>query len=809
MEKAPKSVLLGTGIFSFSVLLLEFCLTRIFAVTIWYYFGFFVISLALMGTVLAAVACLLYNNFFGNNYKKYIFLFSLLFSISTPLSLAFHLHFNFSEYYIVNFQFYIILALQSLFFLFCFFSAGMCICIIFFRYVHQIGKIYFCDLLGASLASLLFIPLINTFSPLAMCFLISSLACIAGLLIIKNTNYKKLKLCISLTALITLTLFFVNDRLHLLRINFVKDYSQSKLQKKEKDIIFEKWSPVSRITVTAPRETKGNYMPKLNAKDKYEYMKISNNSGAPTSLFRFDENFMKTKGKHNINTFQIVHLIKQKADMLVIGVGGGIDVLWGLYFDQKSITAVEINPLMTYLVKKKYKNYIGRIFENPKVSLHTQDGRNFVAGTSRKYDIIQISMTDSWTGIGGGFIFNENYLFTKEAIHDYISHLNKDGILSMVRYYSYDETLRLTNTIVESLQEKNIKNIHKRIIVVRNQSPAKSYRQYGTILVKNGVFSPKEVDKIAAERFNYRGNIVYAPYINSQNLEQSQYASLFHNLINQQHSKQTHDEIISTYPRNISSTSDDKPFFFYMAKPKNIFQIYKPEHTARRLAMPILYGIFIIQFVLSILIILFPLLLSSKFNIPKSLYSFQNLLYFAAIGMGYMLVEMSLIHRFTMFLGHPTYSFLIVLTTLLFSSSIGSLISGRGDFRKRLIYLYLALGIIVLFGTVYTLFVIDLLNSLLWLKKIYHILLTIVIVGSLGIFMGMCFPIGMQIAVKINKRLVPWGWGINGMFSVFATTLSFILALNFGFKVTMLSGILCYFAALLLVLNFKHSHVNS
>lgn len=797
MRHVPKSILAGVGLIALSALLLEVNLTRIFSVTLWYYFGFLAISLALLGTAAAGVFCYaLPDRLAGEDYASYLTAFALLFGSATPLAISFHLHADLSGYSVSDVGFYSVLGFELLILFAAFFCAGMCITIALFRYGAQIGTVYFSDLVGASLGSLLVVPLLYHFSAPAITFAVSMGACAAAWLFARGLKTSQLRTLSAVMAALFLVLFLSNDRLGLLKVVSVKSYSIASAQMREDNKVYEKWSPISRVAVFAP--SRGNPDAQL-----YQSMQVTNDAGAPTLLHEFDGDFSKLDYVSR-DSRQLVHHLKPGADILIIGSGGGMDVLAALLFAQKRITAVEINPVIIELVSRVYAGFIGHIFEDPRVTLHLAEGRNFVAGSPNLYDAIQITMIDSWTAAASGaYMFNENSLYTIEAIEDYVGHLKPDGILSITRYYDYDEALRLTNMLIQYLVQKGVNDVDNRLIVA--VEPRRRYRR-ATVLLKNGVFTPDETSITLATAKQGPFSVVYAPHVGDPDLEASDYAQLFRLLINPQaHGLSDRTELITAYPKNLAPPTDNRPFFFFMRYFRDSFRSDPRDHAARRLALPLLYGMFLSFGFLGLLTIFLPLYLSQNVAIRKAPYRLRSLTYFVGLGVGYILIEISLIQRLTIFLGHPTYSFVLVLTSLLFSSGLGSFASGvwaRTPAPRKLLVVLAGILVIVLF---YVLFVYDSFTHLMWLEKPLRILTAVLIIFPPGFLMGMCFPMGMQIVRQFHEHLVPWGWGVNGAFSVFASILSLVLALNFGFKAMMSVGLAFYALAFVIIFSLRQT----
>jgi predicted membrane-bound spermidine synthase len=797
MKDMPKSLLAGVGFIALATLLLEVNITRIFSVTLWYYFGFLAISLALLGIAAAGVLCYVFaKRLIGHNYAKHLIRFSVLFALFTPLAIYFHLNMDLSRFSLFSTGFYLILGVQLLLLFISFFLAAMCITIALFRYSAKISTIYFSDLVGASLGCLIVVPLLFHFSAPSITFVASIFACLAALAFSIELKLRWVKVLVGVLAVIFIALLLTNDRWGLLKVVTIKSYSADTPQEREINKVFEKWSPVSRVAVFAPRN-------KTYEDQKYQTMRVTNDAGAPTLLYRFDGDYSKV-GYLKADSRQIVHHLKPNADVLIIGSGGGVDVFSSLLFNPKKITSVEINPVIGKLVTEIYADYIGRIFEDPRVTLHINEGRNFVAGSKDLYDIIQITMIDSWAAAASGaYLFNENTLYTYEAVRDYYTHLKEDGVLSITRYFYWDEALRLSNIFIQYLIDNGVDDIEKRLIVVVESE--RKYRR-ATVLLKKGVFIPDEISAAVNTAKQYGYSVVYAPQTSKENLDSSANSNTFRTLIDPKaYSQKSREDFIKSYPKNINPPTDNRPFFFFMRYFRDIFRSDPEDHAARRIALPLLYGMFISFGVIGILTIFLPLYLSRSAEIRRIQYRLHSLIYFVGLGIGFMLIEISLIQRLTVFLGHPTYSFVVVLATLLLSSGIGSMVSGiwapGSAPRKLLTVLVIILGIIL----IYILFLYDSFTAFMWLSKPVRILISVVLIIPPGFFMGMCFPMGIQIVRKFHEHLVPWAWGVNGAFSVFASIFSLVIALNFGFKAMMGVGLAFYGVAYIVTYTLRKS----
>lgn len=777
--------MIGVGLIALCTLFFEVTLTRIFAVTLWYHFGFLAISLALLGTAASAVACFLWpEQLAGEGHLRVMSGAALGFAVLAPFSVAFHISVRLPPHDQLM-AFFLSFGAQLTLLFAAFFCAGLCISVALFRYASRVGTVYFFDLIGAALGSLLVVPLLYELSGLALVFLVSTGAAAAAATLAGPRSRRRRVGAVLAVACVGLAL--VNDSAGILEIHTIKSYGKGTVQAEEDDIVFEKWSPVARVVVHEPRKSKRSGL---------TLMKVTNNGGAPTTLWEFGGDYSKA-GYTTKDSRQVAHALKRDADVLVIGSAGGADVLAALAADQSSVTAVEINPVTAELVTEHYADYIGNIFTDPRVTLHVQEGRNFVAGSPDTYDLIQITMIDSWGGAAAGaYVFNENNLYTLEAVDDYVSHLKPDGILAMTRYYKWDEALRLLNTFATYLHGQGLHDVRRRVAVVLERS--KRYRR-ATILLKNGVFTDVEVEALAARTERSNATLLYAPGVADDELHPGKTAERFRTIVAADDDERR--RIVAEHRRNIAPSTDDQPFFFFNARLADVLDPNPKDHPARRLALPMLYGMVATLLVLALTTIILPLYLRAGTAIARAPFRNSSLLYFAMLGVGFMLVEISLIQRLTVFLGHPIWSFVVVLATMLAFGGLGSFYSNRWGASPR--HLVGVLATIVGVMLVYVALVYDAFIGLMWLGKASRIALAVAATAPPAFAMGMCFPMGVQIVRGFHPTLIPWGWGINGAFSVFASVASIVIALNAGFKAALATGALCYAIALGVALVWK------
>jgi hypothetical protein len=334
-DQPARGIALGVGLTALATLLFEVLLTRIFAVTLWYHFGFLAISLALLGTATAAVLCYAYpERFIGERYRENLCASAFGFGVAAPVAVSVHLRSPIPAQ-AQALAFYLVFALQLLLLFLAFTLAGLCIAIALFRFARRINTVYAFDLVGAALGSLLVVPLLYRVSAPAAVFVVSAGACLAAASFARSLGNRRLDLTLLAAALVSASLAVTNDRLGLLAVVHVKSYAPGALQEPERTKVFEKWSPVSRVAVHEPEILR----------DGTEVMVLTADGGAPTFLRRFDDRDPARLAALDRDSRQAVHALRSGGKVLVIGSAGGTDVLAALRAGQREVTAVEINPV--------------------------------------------------------------------------------------------------------------------------------------------------------------------------------------------------------------------------------------------------------------------------------------------------------------------------------------------------------------------------------------------------------------------------------------------------------------------------------
>jgi len=549
------------------------------------------------------------------------------------------------------------------------------------------------------------------------------------------------------------------------------------------------WNSISRVAV----------YPRADIKN---ILTMQIDGSACTQILKFDGNLQSMRFLKSQIFFVSYHL-KKNADILIIGPGGGSDVLAALAFGNSGITGVEINPIMIDMVNNKFGEFTNRLYQRPDVNIIVDEGRSFIQRSNEKYDIILGSLVDTWAATtSGAFALSENNLYTTEAFIDYLNHLNEDGILSFTRYILKPprQTIRLVSLALAASKKLNITNPENNLAII-------AQNELANFIFKKSPFTQNELLTIKRICIKNGFKVIYLPKFNMQKIENknliydSNVNKLFYWVINHPDK----EALYKQYPFDISPPTDDKPFFFFTVKPKDAFQFknitnkiygYQP---IRPLDLPILMLIIllIIAIVFTAGFILLPLIIKKSSSLSDLKKNSTMLLYFACLGAGFIIVEVSLMQKFILFLGHPVYSTTVILFSLLVFCGIGSRITNYFHLEKLKKYIIAIIVGIALILFIYNYLLTPLFHSLLGINLLGRISMAVILLMPLGLLMGMPFPIGIKIVDKKANKMIPWVWGVNGSTSVLGSIVAVILAISSGFSFALLTALCIYLGALI------------
>ncbi len=485
--------------------------------------------------------------------------------------------------------------------------------------------------------------------------------------------------------------------------------------------------------------------------------------------------------------------------VLVLGAGGGADILQAQYHGVPSIDAVELNPQLSDLVRNRYAAYAGNVFGNTETRLYNDEIRGFVRKSKQQYDLIQLALTDGFNGSTAGvYALSESYLYTVEALQDYILRLAPDGCLAITRWVKMPprDTLKLFATAVEGLRGLGIKEVEKRLVLIRSW-------QTSTLLIKYGQFTKS--DLLAIQNFCKARSfdIAYLPGVEKKqvNLHNILPRPLFYLAAQSLLGKQA-DKFIDDYKFNIKPATDDQPFFHHFFKWSSFPEILRLRQQGSAPLLESGYLVLVVTLavacMVSVVLILLPLSFIQKKTVLQSyeIRKIHVLFYFFLIGAAFLFIEMAFLQKFILFLHHPVFAISTGLASFLVFAGLGSYwsqtVSNMFTVKKGMKLVVVSLGG---FCVLY-MFVLDYLFTYFGDSSLsLRIAVSVALIAPLATLMGMPFPLYLKKLVDGAEQFVPWAWGINGCASVISATLATFLAIQFGFNLLILTAVFLYLSA--------------
>ena len=788
MQQTGFRTYLGVFLIALSMLMLEVALTRIFSLILFYHFAVLSISLALFGSAAAGVMIYLFPVYFRKEKAETMLtLLSLVYSISVVVSFVIFLQIP-AGYWDVSFGNFLTLSLAYVVLAFPFFFGGLCLSLILKILASKVSLVYFADLIGAALGCLLALWFLNLLGGPGTVFAVAVVGALASLAF-GFGRQSRLRYANLAWLIVSITILILNAQFDIYKIKFVKGELESAT-------LYEGWNSFSRVAVFPENKGAGDVFG-WGLSHKFEYdnpgwMRLTIDAMAETPIVHFNGDW-ESISFLKYDASALVYYLRDNAKVFVIGPGGGRDVLTALMFDAYHIDGVELNPLIIKAVRHNFADYAGYIYDDPRVHIYADDGRNFLAKSSERYDVLQASAVDTWAATAAGaFALSENTLYTQEAFQMYRQHLTPDGILAFSRFVypgdRYGEALRLTSLALAAWQAEGIQDPSQYLMLVGNLNDVED-EGYVSLLLKNSPFTLEEVEKVEAVSQEMGFEVLYAPFDRG------------HGLIHELVTAPDYQAFWENYSLDIAPPTDDRPFFFQMLKLSDIprlglWKIFGSEEKLRVVPIATLGVLLALVTFMVLVFVLGPMWLYKRRAVKNIKRSPLFLLYYACLGIGFMLIEVGLIQKFVLFLGHPTYALAVVLSSLLLSSGLGSFATRQvvPEHAAR-VSSRIGLGLIFLLP-LYILFLPNLQSNFMVLNQPLKIIISISGLLPIGLLMGTFFPLGIKLAIVHQaETAIPWYWAVNGAASVFASVFAIAVGLQFGITAELIGGWFIYMVA--------------
>ena len=777
-ETSPeRSLLAGVAISSFAALLLELALTRLFSVVLFYHFAFLAISIALLGLGSGGVFAYLGKSWLVRfSTRTLLSCLCVINAATVPVVLEIVLHVPVS----LSLSRVNLLRLTAIYLASAvpFFVTGLEFSILFARESRHISRLYGADLLGGALACLGVVPLLNFLGGPNTILFAGAMAAIGGAVWTADQRLRKITLGLAEVLLIVIA---ANYSGRLIDVVYAKGIFRDKAW-----VEFARWNAISRVEVDRVGPAKA----------------VVIDADASTYIMNADPKLWQgTVWQHNLMSAPaaLANVLRPHGEYAIIGPGGGVDVLRAVANGSPSVTGIEINPIIANTVMRgRYADYSHHLYERPEVHIHVTDGRSFVRNAKQNFDVVQMTLVDTWASTAAGaFALSENSLYTVEAFQEYFSHLKPDGMVAITRWEFRQprEALRVVSVATQALHELGVQNSARNFIVV-SEGDLDEDGIPVVVLAKKSAFTREEEAQV-------RSHLADNPALVALYLPSDARENAFSALI----ARNDPYAFAREYPYNVAPVKDNAPFFFFTLK---LDQILHREDLSEgidwkvNLGVVVLAMVLVISFVAVLAFLVIPLAVRGGRSHERPV----RLLYFVAVGLGYILVEIAFIQRFVLFLGHPTYALTVVVFLLLLSSGAGSLASRKWFVRTGRAWLPLAFITSVLL--LYVFILPRLLNALVGLPFAAKLLSSAILLVPLGFAMGMPFPTGLRALASIpvpefpraeksecQENSVEWAWAMNAGSSVLGSVLAMVIAIQFGLNATLACGAGAYLMAIL------------
>ncbi len=785
---------------SFSTIALELTLTRIFSVTMYYHFAFMVVSIAMLGLSVSGVAIYLLPRLFQDRRTPALAaVFMLLFAglsllalktaLDNPISLT-HWRENIGRLAAL----YTTAGLGLL-------ASGFAISLAIAGARERIGQIYAFDLIGAALGCLAVVPAVSFLTGPGAVIACAAVAGLSAVLFALSApargNGGHLRLGLAGLGAVTLVGLGFLAATEGTALRFGAARNPSKFLG-NRPVLFEKWNAISQITV-APA-----------GRDDHRWIFID--ADAATRIWSGaikNDGYQAPRRYGEVRVAALVYTLRNDKTALIIGPGGGTDVISALSHGVPKVVGVEVNPIIVNnVVKGAFADFAGDLYRDPRVHVVVDEGRSYIRRSDELYGSIQATLVDTWAASSSGaFTLSENNIYTVEAFEEFLGRLTPGGIISVTRWYDGarpKEFLRLIALAREALERRGVApaDAHRHFVLATDRE------RRGTLMLNRDPYTAAEVQTLADKAAEGSLQLLYAP----SRPTGPQAGTGARNVADE-------DDLLAAFLRapsaatflqglsyDASPTTDDRPFFFYNLRLSDLSSILGRLGSVEinNLGVAILLLLLILSAALTLVLVVLPLALFERRGLAAGERGrkLRLLMYFLTLGLGFILVELGFMQTFVLFLGHPIYALAVVLAGLLCASGLGSALSGWGTRRFGVQgYARRTIGALAVVLIVYAFVLTPLFRALLGLPLPARVGLALVLVFLPGLLMGALLPSGVRAAQSFGPGTVAWCWGLNGSASVVGSILAVMLSMNFGFTAALLLGIGVYLVGLLLLPN--------
>ncbi len=794
-------MLLPVALISSGVLGFEILLARLFAIIQWHHFAYMVISVALLGFGASGALLSATGKAMARRFNLAFRINAVMFSLSSVAGflLAQRLDFNPLELAWGMEQtgklllIYLALLIPFLF-------AANAIGLALMKYSNAAARVYAWDLMGAGVGAAAIVGALFYISP-------ENALLVPALLGIASASMVGLKrpltgLAVSLGAAFAViaTAALLLERPIGLKVSQFKALEQA-LQVSGASLSLERNSPLARLSVVENQAIPLRHAPGLSLLTTSripQQAALFVDGDGPAAISRFDGSLESISYVDEL-TSALPYQFTREPSVLVVGLNGGVELLQAVYHGASEITVVELNPQLVEIVRNDYGEFSGRILDRDEVSVFIDEARGFAERAGTRYDLVQVGLSGSLVASGSGLkALSANHLYTVEGVGALYDLLKPGGVLSFTSWARLPprESFKLFATAIAALEAANISEPGRQLAWIRSFNTS-------TLVIKKGAIGPGEASALRAFASARGFDPVYYPAMRAveanrfNQLKEPHYFSAAAALLSD-----SRTDFIQRYKFDIRPATDDRPYFSNFFKPAFAGEILSLKNRGGMglldLGYLIVWATLFQALVLSALLILLPLWVFYGKNgmqdrdTPATALA---LIYFLSVGLGFILIEVTLIEKFLLFLNHPLYAVAVVLAGMLVFAGLGSMFAMRHAGQPAKWRILLPVAAIILVGGGYIEVLPRLNGILVMLSDELSIASALLLVAPLAFFMGMPFPVAIEALSRRDPALIPWAWCANGCASVVGAVLAVLIAASYGGDLAIALGLALYLAA--------------
>jgi len=770
---------LGLALVTAATLALEIIQTRLLSVVTWYHLAFFVISMAMFGMTLGALRVFLQPDRFGPDALGRTLPRTALWT-ALAVGLCYLDQSVLAPEVAMSASTLVVFTRLALTLAIPFYFSGICVTLALTRAAYPIGVVYGADLAGAALGCLAVLPLLSLLDGPGAIFAVAGVMALGGWSFARWGREQRLGRWALAAAGLMAALAVANGATY---FGFDPIIVKGVAEKRHW-VSYEKWNSFSRVVAYRDREEPARnvlWAASPNTPERRVTFKEMNIDGlAGTRMFRWSDE----PGALDFLLYDATSpaYALRRGKVAVIGVGGGKDLHTALAAGNEAVLGIELNPVFVDLLTGRYRRFAG-LADRPGVRLVADEARSYLTRSDERFDILQASLIDTWAATGAGaFSLSENAIYTVEAWRIFLDRLTDDGVFTVSRWYApghIDETARLVSLATATLLAAGATAPRAHLLIG-------AYDQVATLLVAKRPFSPEDVQRFADHLASLGFTLVLAPGHEATAPILAKLADCT--------TRRELDRLAASYALDLSPPTDSRPFFF------NLLRLSRPWEIAAYLGRPagVVAGNLIATLTLLAILLITVTFAAATILIPRRFAPAGGqrpragaLAYFALIGLGFMLTEIGIMQRLSVFLGHPVYSLAVVLFALIFFTGLGSFASERLPLTTPARLAVYSLSLAAYLALIA--FLLPHINT--WFQGYSlagRIAVSLVLLAPAGLGMGQAFRAGMRLAKGGAGDPTPWLWGVNGAAGVMAGVVAIVVSIAWGITLTLLLGALCY-----------------